>query len=143
MNKFWLIPIITLICLLFLGIGGQTDTLFFNKEPMNITDINVTSFEKPYTSGANLIVIANVVFNEDLEFINIEGNIHKKDGTYTPVMFSGNPSNGVANRAYTLNYTSLFSQSKEDIKNMDYLELTIKATNANGNQKEMKLNITQ
>ncbi|MBZ9570559.1 hypothetical protein KQY27_03240 [Methanobrevibacter sp. TMH8] len=142
MNKFWIVPIITFLVLSIGLFGSLLSSTNINTNEQII--INGASFQESNmgfgTSYLNLNI--NATFLEDIESITINGVLHKKDGTYTNINFNGKPNNGLKNNNYLLEYSSTFMMDSEDIKNMDYLELTIKTTNNKGHNKEIKVNIT-
>lgn len=142
MNKLWVVPIATFLILSLGLIGGLTG--FTNTETNDQMIINSAGFNERNmgfgTSYLNLNI--NATFLEDIESITINGVLHKKDGSYSNVNFYGNPNNGLKNQEYLLDYTSSFMMDSEDIKNMDYLEVTVKTINKEGKGKDIKLNIT-
>lgn len=142
MEKPWIVPIITFLVLSIGLVGGLVGTI--NPESNEQIIVNNASFKESNmgfgTSYLNLNI--NATFLEDIESITINGVLHKKDGSYTNVNFGGKPTNGLKNHDYLLEYSSLSMMDSEDIKNMDYLELTIKTTNKEGHNKEIKANIT-
>lgn len=145
MNKLGLIPIISVVIVAILAIGGVVSQggFFSNQDPaMTISNINLSS-EKYPPSIASLTITADALFHEDIESISMKGKVYMSDGSYKSVNFDGNPNNGVKNQMYELKYSDggLYLNQK-DLDNMDYIELTITTVNKEGASKEINLDIT-
>lgn len=150
MNKLELIPILSILIILVSTIGIFASPLIDNLDFAGIENgangqiiVNSATLDESQMAFTNgfLTLDINATFLEDIESIEINGVLHDKDGSYNNVAFYGNPNNGLKNNEYLLKYQSSLIGGSKDM-NLDYLELTIKTTNKEGESKEIKLNIT-